>query len=72
MILSLIARDNPEWVADCMKWRGEVLTGEKSHWCDDWDGLPMDETCGEYKAGTCHRFEAAPPPTPAGKPREED
>lgn len=33
-----------EWEADCMKWRGRVLTGRFAHWCYDWDGLPVDET----------------------------
>lgn len=41
-------RDSPDWVIDCLKWRGEVLNGVKSHWCHDWDGLPIDETCGEW------------------------
>jgi hypothetical protein len=37
---------DPDWIADCMKYRGVVLTGVYSHWCPDWDGLPIDETCG--------------------------
>lgn len=37
-----------EWVADCEQYRGAVLTGRYAHWCDAWDGLPMDETCGEF------------------------
>lgn len=37
-----------DWEIDCLTWRGEVLTGEFSHWCYDWDGLPIDETCGEW------------------------
>ena len=43
-----------EWNADCVKWRGEVLTGEFSHWCFDFDGLPVDETCGpEWDICSC-------------------
>ena len=37
---------------DCLKWRGKVLTGKKAHWCNDWDGLPIDETCDEFQS--CH------------------
>jgi hypothetical protein len=33
---------------DSMRWRGVVLTGEFAHWCYDWDGLPVDETCDEF------------------------
>jgi len=44
-----------EWVADCLKWRGVVLTGSKAHWCNDWDGLPIDETCAEeFDRCTCY------------------
>jgi hypothetical protein len=37
-----------DWIADCMKWRGKVLTGRFAHWCFDWDGLPIDETSREW------------------------
>jgi hypothetical protein len=37
-----------EWIADCLHWRGKVLTGRFAHWCDDWDGLPIDETTPEW------------------------
>jgi hypothetical protein len=37
-----------EWAADCLRWRGRLLTGKFSHWCWDWDGLPVDETCPEW------------------------
>lgn len=36
------------WIADCMKYRGKILTGIQSHWCADWDDLPIDETCDEW------------------------
>ncbi len=36
------------WERDCMHWRGRVLTGRYSHWCPDWDELPVDETCPEW------------------------
>jgi hypothetical protein len=37
-----------EWEEDCLKWRDRVLTGKFAHWCFDWDGLPVDETCEEW------------------------
>jgi len=43
------------WVADCMRWRGRVLHGERMHWCCDWDELPVDDTTRE--AGACGCFE---------------
>ena len=29
-------------------WRGYILKGKYAHCCDDWDGLPIDETCLEW------------------------
>ena len=41
-----------QWVEDCLRWRGVVLTGEYAHWCFEYDDLPMDETCyGEWPCG---------------------
>lgn len=37
-----------DWDDDCMEYRGTVLTGRYSHFCMDWDGLPIDETCIEW------------------------
>jgi hypothetical protein len=44
-----------EFKADCLKYYGPnvVLTGKARHWCRDWDFLPIDETCEEFKACTC-------------------
>jgi hypothetical protein len=42
------AANNPDWVRDCLLWRKRVLTGKHAHWCDDWDGLPVDETTPEW------------------------
>ena len=39
---------DPEWVHDCLKWRGKVLTGKYAHWCEEWDCLPVDETTPEF------------------------
>lgn len=41
------------WRADCEQWRGRVLAGEFGHWCAEYDGLPVDETCPEWPCD-CH------------------
>lgn len=52
---------HPEWIRDCKKYWGEVLSGELSHWCYDWDELPVDETREEITSCTCwSREEKAP------------
>lgn len=33
---------------DSLRWRGRVLDGQFAHWCEDWDGLPVDETTCEW------------------------
>lgn len=42
-----------DWEKDCMYFRGEVLKGKHSHWCPEYDDLPIDETCEEYKHCKC-------------------
>ncbi len=37
-----------QWKSECLRWRGRVLTGQYAHLCQDWDGLPIDETCIEW------------------------
>lgn len=37
-----------DWIDECTKWCGRVLTGKYSHWCPDWDFLPIDETRDEW------------------------
>jgi hypothetical protein len=38
-----------DWVEDCRVYRGVTLNGLFAHWCSDYDGLPVDETCwGEW------------------------
>jgi hypothetical protein len=45
---------SPVWAEDCNRWRGELLTGRFSHWCSDWDYLPVDETTYmEFDCCTC-------------------
>jgi hypothetical protein len=48
---------SPEWIEDCLFWRGEVLLGRQAHWCFEYDGLPVDETCPEWP---CHCAWAEP------------
>lgn len=43
-----------DWIDDCMKTYGEVLTGTKAHWCPEWDFLPIDETSPEMEACSCY------------------
>ena len=44
---------HPDWVEDCQRWWGKLLTGTHRHWCPDWDYLPIDNTCPEFEACTC-------------------
>ena len=37
-----------DWIEDCLRWRGKVLTGKHTHWCPHWDYLPIDETTPEW------------------------
>lgn len=30
------------------------LTGKFAHYCWDWDGMEIDETCHEFTCCTCH------------------
>ena len=46
-------KPSQDWIDDCMKFWGKVLTGEKAHWCYEWDGLPIDETCKEFECCIC-------------------
>ena len=49
---------SPQWKADCLRWRGRVLTGKHGHWCPDWDGLPIDETTTEWPCACAPEIEA--------------
>lgn len=46
------------WEMDCSHHWGRTLTGEKAHYCQDWDGLPLDETCDAVWP-SCHCYEDA-------------
>jgi hypothetical protein len=42
------------WELDCKHYWGKTLTGEKAHWCPEFDDLPIDETCDEFKWCECY------------------
>ena len=42
------------WIADCMHWRGRVLTGSFAHWCAEFDYLPVDHTSAEFECCQCY------------------
>lgn len=43
----------PTWDEDWKRWHGDRPHGQLAHWCDDWDGLPIDEDCMEFMCCTC-------------------
>jgi hypothetical protein len=43
-----------QWNADSLEWRGMVLIGKFAHWCNSWDGLPVDETTTEFAWCDCY------------------
>ena len=49
--------DTLEWQSDCMRWHGRLLKEEHSHYCADWDYLPIDSTCLEFESCTCWKKE---------------
>lgn len=58
---------SPDFIEDCLIWRGRVLTGSYAHWCPEWDDLPIDETCPEWPCGCgfgdCKAMEDGKPQT---------
>jgi|SRR6185437_6398880 len=55
-----------QWKIECLKYFGRVLTGELAHWCDSWDGMPIDETVDEIQSCNCSDIDKSniPPPAP--------
>lgn len=58
-----------DWQWECERYHGRELTGKYKHWCmSEWDGLPLDETCGiEWDLCTCEfegydEITSSPPP----------
>lgn len=39
---------------DCLREYGRILTGDRWHWCLDWDMLPIDDTCPEFDNCNCN------------------
>ena len=42
-----------DWETECNRYHGKVLTGKRKHYCYEWDGMPIDETCEEFKVCCC-------------------
>ena len=40
------------WARDCDFYHGRLLSGEKRHYCPEWDFMPIDETC-EFEFEMC-------------------
>ena len=38
---------------ESLKTRGHTLAGKYRHWCNEFDGLPVDESCFEFKFCLC-------------------
>ena len=49
-----------EWDADCLVYWGRYLEGRRCHWCPDFDGLPIDDTCSEMRWCTGERRDDEP------------
>lgn len=46
-----------EFEQDCISCWGRVLTGKYAHFCNDWDYLPIDETCHPFAYCNCDYIE---------------
>ena len=43
------------WAKECHFFHKRLLTGEKRHYCPEWDYMPIDETCEmEIEACICN------------------
>jgi len=49
-----LAQGPSEWEEGCMQYRGVLLRGKHGHWCEEWDGLPVDENCDEWGKDPAH------------------
>lgn len=47
-----------EFDEDCIAIYGETLSGKYKHYCCEFDFLPMDHTCFEFKF--CHCYDEIP------------
>lgn len=44
---------NHQDLLDIEERRMAKLTGKHKHYCMDWDGMAIDETCPEFECCTC-------------------
>lgn len=51
--LTKLTKHPEEWIGDCERFHNRVLEGLYSHFCYDWDMMPIDETVEEYKYCYC-------------------
>lgn len=64
-----VSKRRAAWDELCIKWRGRPLTGKYAHACDDWDGLPIDETCeNEWPCACFKQWGEKMFGTPEGEP----
>jgi hypothetical protein len=45
-----------EFEKECHRYHGKNLTGNYAHYCPDWDYLPIDSTCEEFRHCTCTKL----------------
>jgi hypothetical protein len=54
--MSRTPEQQAEWVEVCVDIHGRVLTGKHQHYCAEYDGLPVDETCPEFDDCVCVNY----------------
>jgi len=54
VLADIFPRESTDWAVDSFRWRGAMLNGLFTHWCYEYDELPVDETCLEFPCG-CER-----------------
>ena len=42
-----------EFELDWASWYKELPIGKYAHWCNDWDGLPIDSSFEEFQSCNC-------------------
>lgn len=70
--MSRVPTIDDKWIRDCMRWHGRVLTGKFAHWCEDWDGWPMDADMIEFATCSCYSGNHAAEKLRAERRRELD
>lgn len=49
-----MSKPSQQWITECRNYYGEVLTGWYAHWCNEWDGLPIDWKSSEFTCCSCY------------------